>query len=165
MLRRSAILCVGLSMAPYTAAGAAQVDACKLIDAVAVNSAAKAWFDAIVPLTLSSVPGARGGTCGYTTESPKHIDFTFFYAPIVVDPGMYGLAQSAPKGETPVPGAGERAVYDDSTDPGGRFKMEEIAVLKGNAVLVFSLTLDKSVAFVPKEKLAEFVAKQVVPKM
>ena len=157
MFLRSASLFVAFS-------SAAQVDACKLMDAAAVNAAAKAWFGATAALTLVAAPGPRGGTCEYYTDSPRHIDLTIFYAP-VANPGFYGLDLPAPKNETPVSGVGDRAVYDDSNDPGNRYKVEEIAVLKGKAVLVFSVTLDKSAAFVPKEKLAEFSTKQFVPKM
>jgi hypothetical protein len=168
MFFRSATLLLGGVIAGCMAADAApppaQVDACKLIDAAAVNSAAKAWLGATTALEGNSAPGARGGSCGFTTESPKHIDFTIFYAP-AGNPEAYGLGSTAPPGETPVSGVGDKAVYDQSNDPKDRYKSEEIAVLKGRAVLVFSLTLDKSLAFVPKEKLAEFAAKQFAAKM
>jgi hypothetical protein len=152
------------AMASAVHASAAQVDACKLMDAPAVNAAAKAWFGATAALTQVAAPGTRGGTCGYYTESPRHIDFTIFYAP-AANPGAYGLSLPAPANETPVSAVGERAVYDQSNDPGDRYKVEELAVLKGKAVLVFSVTLDKSAAFVSKEKLAEFATAHFVPKM
>jgi hypothetical protein len=154
-------------MAGYAIAGAvppAQVDACKLIDVNAANAAAKVWFGTAITFTGSSATGVRGGTCDFSTDSPKHIDFSVFYAP-VGNPDFYGLGASRPPNETPVSGVGDRAVYDETNDAGSRYKNKDFAVLKGKAVLVISVTLDKSVPFVTKEKLAEFAAKQFVPKM
>jgi hypothetical protein len=101
------------AMASAVHASAAQVDACKLIGASAVNAAARAWFGATAALTQVAAPGARGGTCRYYTDAPRHVDLTIFYAP-GANPGAYGLSLPAPANETPVSSVGERAVYDQS---------------------------------------------------
>jgi len=166
MLIRSAPLFLGLILAArmVSAAPAPQVDACKLIDVATANATAKAWFGATIAFTASSAPGPRGGTCDFSPDSPKHIDFSVFFAP-VGNAAAYGLGPSAPPNETPVPGVGDRAVYDQSNDATLRYKNEDFAVLKGTAVMVISVTLDKGLGFVPKEKLADFAKRQLVPKM
>ena len=78
---------------------------------------------------------------------------------------MYGLGQPTPPDETPVSGAGDRAVFDQEANPTNGLKTENLAILKGNAVLVLSVTIDEKLAFVAKEKLTEFAVKQLVPRM
>ena len=78
---------------------------------------------------------------------------------------MYGLGQPPPPNETPVSGVGDKAVFDQDANLANRYKTENLAILKGNAVLVLSLTLDQKLAFVAKEKLADFAARQLAPKM
>lgn len=168
MTFRPAELLLGLSMAAFVPAMAAPpsapVDACKMIDPVAVASAAKAWFSVPVMLAKDSAPGPRAGSCSFTTDSPQHIDITIFYAPSA-NPSMYGLGQPPPPNETPVSGVGDKAVFDQDANLANRYKTENLAILKGNAVLVLSLTLDQKLAFVAKEKLADFAARQLAPKM
>ena len=64
---------------------------------------------------------------------------------------MYGLGQPTPAGETPVSGAGDREVFDQDAAPTNGLKTENLAVLKGNALLVLSVTLDQKRAFVGEE--------------
>jgi hypothetical protein len=168
MLFRSGGLLLALWIAGLTSATAApppaQVDACKMIDLSSINAAAKTWFGAPVTLAEISTPGARGGTCGFITDTPKHIDITIFYAPLA-NASMYGLGQPPPPDETPVSGAGDRAVFDQDANPTNGLKTENLAVLKGNAVVVLAVTLDQKLAFVAKEKLTDFAVKQLVPRM
>lgn len=168
MIFRSAGLLLGLWMAGFIPATAApppaQVDACKMIDPTSVNAAARAWFGLPVTLAQVSATGARGGTCGFTADTPKHIDITIFYAPSA-NASMYGLGQPTPSDETLVSGAGDRAVFDQDASPTNGLKTENLAVLKGNAVLVLSVTIDEKLAFVAKEKLTDFAVKQLVPRM
>jgi hypothetical protein len=168
MLFRSAGLFLGLWMAGFIPASAApppaQVDACKMLDPASANAAAKAWFGAPGTLAVVAAPGARGGSCGFQTETPKHIDITIFYAPSA-NASMYGLGQPTPSGETPVSGAGDKAVFDQDATPTNGRKTENLAILKGNAVLVLSVTIDQKLDFVAKEKLTDFAVKQLVPRM
>ena len=145
------------------ASGANQVDACKLIDDNTVNKAASAWFGMPIKLDVIPTPGPRGGTCGFETDNPKHIDITVFYAPRA-NPSFYGFSQPIPQDTVAVSNLGEAALFHQSSDPKDRYKSEDLAVLKGSAVLDFNITLDKGLPFVTKEKVAEFVSK-LVPKM
>jgi hypothetical protein len=171
VLYASRYILVGLVMAACFAAeatalppAAPQVDPCKQFDTSAVSAAVKAWFGPSVTLNVYPVAGHGSGTCGFSAETPKHFDITIFYAP-VANVEMYGFHQPTPADNTPVAGLGDAALFEAKSNPGDRYKSENIAILKGRSVLVFDLTLDKSVAFVPKEKLAEFAAKEFVPKM
>ena len=87
------------------------VDACKLVDLASVNAAAQAWFGFPVTLAQDSASGTGSGTCDFTTDKPKHIDISIFYAPSA-DASRYGLGQPPPPNEVPVSGAGDRAVFD-----------------------------------------------------
>jgi hypothetical protein len=168
MILRPAGLLLGLWMTGFIPATAApppaQVDACKMIDLASVNAAARAWFGVPVTLAQVSATGARGGTCGFSTDTPKHIDITIFYAPSA-NASMYGLGQPTPPDETPVSGTGDRAVFDQDASSTNGLKTESLAVLKGNAVLVLSVTIDEKLAFVAKEKLTNFAVKQLVSRM
>jgi hypothetical protein len=168
MLFRSAGLLFGLWMAAFIPATAApppaQVDACNMIDLASINAAAKAWFGLPVTLTQLSTPEARAGTCDFMTDKPEHIDISIFYAPFA-NASMYGLGQPTPPDETPVSGAGDRAVFNQDATPTNGRKTENLAVLKGNAVLVLAVTLDQKRAFITKEKLTEFAIKQLVLRM
>ncbi len=75
------------------------------------------------------------------------------------------VGHPTPPSETPVSGAGDKAVFDQDATPTNGLKTENLAVLKGNAVLVLSVTLDQKRAFVAKEKLTDFAIKQLVPRM
>jgi hypothetical protein len=141
-----------------------QVDPCKQFDTAAVSAAIKAWFGPSVALSVYPVPGRGSGTCCFSAETPRHLDITIFYAP-VANVAMYGFHQPTPAGNTPVAGLGDAALFQEQSNPADRYKSENISILKGRAVLVFDLTVDKNVAFVPQEKLAEFAAKEFVPKM
>lgn len=142
---------------------AAQVDACKFIDGGSVNNAATGWFGTPIKLEVISTPGPRAGTCGFATENPKHIDISIFYAPRA-NASMYGFNQPIPRDTVAMSHLGNAALFQQSSNPSDRYKSENLAVLKGSAVLVFDVTLDKGLPFVPKEKLADFVSK-LVPKM
>lgn len=156
----AAIAFVGYSSA---AANAAQVDACKLIDTAAVNAAATAWFGVPLSLKPSPTPGAHGGTCDFETDSPKHIDFSIFYAPRA-NANMYGFNRPTPQGDVPVSHLGDAALFRQTSDPNDRYKSEDLAVLKGSAVIDLNITIDKGMPFIAKEKLAEFASK-LVPKI
>jgi hypothetical protein len=166
MTRRSTGLLLGLCMAGFIPATAApppaQVDACKMIDPASVNAAARIWFGLPVTLAQISSTGPRAATCDFQTDTPKHIDITIFYAPSA-NASMYGLGEPTSSDETPVSGAGDRAVFNQDASPTNGRKTENLAVLKGNAVLVPSVTIDEKLPFVAKEKLTDFAAKQLVP--
>ena len=153
------------AMAVYTciASGASQVDACKVVDPASVNAAVSEWFGTPVKLQVSSATGPRGGTCDFATNNPKHIDFSIFYAPRA-NASLYGFSQRTPEGMVAVSHLGDSALFRQSSDPTDRYKSEDLAILKGTAVLDFNIALDKELPFVPKEKLAEFASK-LVPKM
>jgi hypothetical protein len=171
MLYASRYIFVGLAMAACFAAEATavppvapQVDPCKQFDTSAVGTAVKVWFGPSVTLDVYPVAGRGSGTCGFSAETPKHFDITIFYAP-VANVEMYGFHQPTPAGNTPVAGLGDAALFEEKSNPEDRYESENIAILKGRSVLVFDITMDKSVAFVPKEKLAEFAAKEFLPRM
>ena len=134
------------------AAPAAQVDACRLVDAAAVNAAARRSSGR--PPRSRPIPRqARGEAAAGLPPNLPNIWTSRFLRARRAAARAYGPGPTADAGETPVPGVGDRAVYDQSNDPKDRYKVEEIAVLRGKAVLVFSVTQDKSVPFVAKEML------------
>lgn len=139
------------------------IDACKLVDSGSVNAAVSAWFGMPLKLQASSVPGPRGGTCEFATDSPKHVDFTIFYAPRA-NATMYGFNRPTPQGMVAVSHLGDAALFRQSSDPNDRYKSEDLAILKGTAVIDLNITEDKGLPSIGKEKLAEFAAK-LVPKM
>lgn len=145
------------------ASSAPQIDACRLVDSASVNAVASAWFGMPLKFQISPAPGPRGGTCDFETDTPKHIDFTVFYAPRA-NASMYGFNRQTPQGMVTVNHLGDSALFRQSSDPSDRYKSEDLAVLKGTAVLDLNMTLDKGLPFVEKEKLVEFAAK-LVPKM
>ena len=141
------------------------VDACKLVDLASVNAAAQAWFGFPVTLAQDSASGTGSGTCDFTTDKPRHIDISIFYAPSA-DASRYGLGQQPPPpNEIPVSGAGDRAVFDQDAGSAGRYKVENLSILKGHAVLVLCIMFDQKLAFVAKEKLADFADRKLVPRM
>ncbi|MFC5864424.1 hypothetical protein ACFPT7_19110 [Acidicapsa dinghuensis] len=163
MLIRSMQLLGAAMLAGCLTAGAqARIDACKKIDAAAVNAAASAWFGAPVTFTVNSAMGTTAGTCDYATQTPKHIEISIYYAPDV-NVQMYGLGQNLQPGESLVTGVGDKAVFGLDNNS-GNYKSEKLSILKGKAVMVLTMTLDKKLPTVPKEKLADFGTKQLVPK-
>lgn len=165
MLTRSIqILGVVLLAAELTAAAQAKIDACKKIDAAAVTAAASAWFGAPVKLNINSAQGTTAGTCDYQTDSPKHIDISVYYAPSV-NVQSYGLGENLKPGESLVTGVGDKAVFDFDDSPTTQYKSENFSVLKGKAVMILNLTIDRKLPTVTKEKLADFAKQQLVPKL
>lgn len=161
--RYAALLLAAAAVLTATPSVAAPVDACTLVDAAAINAAASAWFHTPLKLQQSTVVDARAGTCFFQTESPKHINISFFYAPRANAP-MYGFNRPLGPGDIAVPNLGNAAIYNTTNDPADRYKAESLAILKGAAVLVMDITTDKSLPPVGKDNLAGFGTK-LVPKM
>jgi hypothetical protein len=141
----------------------AKIDPCKTLDPVAFNTIATDWFGMPVTLSMTSTPGPRGGTCDFSTETPKHIDILVFYTPNGI-PDNYGLGETTPPKETLVDSVGDRAVYDFDTTPTNKYKSQNLSILSGKAIIVLSLTIDQKLPLVSRLKLADFANEQLLPK-
>jgi len=167
MLTRSMQMLGAVLLAAGLAAGAQsgpKIDACKKIDAAAVTAAASGWFSAPVTFTVNSAQGKTAGTCDYQTEAPKHIEISIYYAPDV-NVRMYALGENLKPGETLVAGVGDKAVFGLDDNSGSQYKSEKLSFLKGKAVMILTLNLDRKLPTVTKEKLADFATKQLVPQL
>jgi hypothetical protein len=141
--------------ASSAAPAAPQIDACKLTDKATVAATL-----GVALTSMDSTPGARGGTCDFTTEPPKHLDITIFYAPIA-NPGMYGFNQPTPPNNIAIPNLGDAALFANITTPADRYSSENFTVLKGKSILNILVTADKSLPLIPKEKLAALALKML----
>jgi hypothetical protein len=151
--------CITASATPSLA----KVDACKTLDLVTFNTIATEWFGVPITLTMTSTPGPRAGTCDFSTELPKHIDISVFYTPNGI-PDNYGLGDTTPPKETLVDSVGDRAVYDFDTTPTNRYKLQNLSILSGKAIIVLSLAIDQKLPLVSRLKLADFANEQLLPK-
>lgn len=164
LIRSMQLLSIAVLTAGLVAGAQTKIDACKKIDASAVNAAASAWFGAPVTFTVNSAMGTTAGTCDFMTEKPKHIEISIYYAPDV-NVQTYGLGQNLKPGESLVAGVGDKAVFGTEDDSTTTAKSEKLSILKGKAVMILTLNLDRKLPNVPKEKLADFGSKQLVPKL